>query len=247
MHFGSKLDAPQPLAQRGCRGYGRLHMVVAVARRTRPCCVSGAFPASRILTKLCAPWWNRGTTNSRSRKKLPPSRLAGAGSWSRGRSRWRMTFAARRPCRRDTKRLPRGLSQPSTTVPIAPLKEACRSWIAKLGDIRSARFFVLGGGTCGTKLPAPRKRPLNYRVGVWKQTWRGEFLSEFESLEETLVTSSPPLFRDVTAAFFDRANRSRTTSARNAVLARAPGPGLWHRSLRRTGDRGCRHRWRRLG
>ena len=77
-----------------------------------------------------------------------------------------------------------------------------RDWIAKLGDIRSGRFFVLSGGRLRYELAGTEGGLLNYRVGVWRQAWRGEFLSEFEPLEETLVTSPRPLFRDVTGDVF---------------------------------------------
>ena len=77
-----------------------------------------------------------------------------------------------------------------------------KQWIAKLGSIRSARFFVLPGNRLRFEIASSAGGLLNYRVGLWKQVWRGEQLAEFEPLEETLVTSPRPLFRDVTAEMF---------------------------------------------
>jgi tetratricopeptide (TPR) repeat protein len=77
-----------------------------------------------------------------------------------------------------------------------------KAWIAKLGSIRSARFIVLPGDRLRFEIASTARGLLNYRVGLWRQVWRGGQLSEFEPLEETLVTSSRPLFRDVTAEMF---------------------------------------------
>lgn len=73
-------------------------------------------------------------------------------------------------------------------------------WIATLGDIRSARFFVLAGGQLRYEIGSSTGKALHYRVGLWKQAWHRGQLSGFEPLEETLVTSAQPLFSDVTGA-----------------------------------------------
>lgn len=73
-----------------------------------------------------------------------------------------------------------------------------KQWIAKLGAIRTARFLALPGDRLRFEIASAR----NYRVGLWKQVWRGDQLAEFEPLEETLVTSPKPLFRDVTAEMY---------------------------------------------
>lgn len=91
------------------------------------------------------------------------------------------------------------------------------NWIAKLGDVRSARFFVLSGGRLRYEVASTAGGQLNYRVGVWKQTWRGAQLSEFEPLEETLATSPRPLFRDITGETF-----GRTESFRKQLLRGIP-------------------------
>jgi tetratricopeptide (TPR) repeat protein len=76
------------------------------------------------------------------------------------------------------------------------------AWIAKLGSIRSARFIPLAGDRVRFEIASSAGGLLNYRVGLWKQVWRGEQLAEFEPLEETWVTSPGPLFRDVTGEMF---------------------------------------------
>jgi len=78
-------------------------------------------------------------------------------------------------------------------------------WIKKLGSIRSARFIVLPGDRLRFEIAGTSQGVLHYRVGLWRQVWRGGQLAEFEPLEETLVTSPQPLFRDVTAEMFDAA------------------------------------------
>ncbi len=79
------------------------------------------------------------------------------------------------------------------------------NWIAKLGQIRSARFFVLARGRVRYEIASRADGLLHYRVGLWKQAWRDGKLSEFTPLEETLTTAPAPLFRDVTAELFGHA------------------------------------------
>ncbi len=75
-------------------------------------------------------------------------------------------------------------------------------WIAKLGAIRSARFFVLADDRLRYEIAGTADGSLQYRVGIWRQVWRGAQLAEFEPLEETMVTAPRPLFRDVTGELF---------------------------------------------
>ncbi len=77
-----------------------------------------------------------------------------------------------------------------------------KAWIAKLGSIRRAHFIPLPGGRLRFEIASAAGGLLHYRVGLWKQVWRGQQLAEFEPLEETLVTSPRPLFRDVTSEMF---------------------------------------------
>ena len=110
-------------------------------------------------------------------------------------------FAAEEEAPRIVARWKRALI--SRSVPLADdFRGATPDWIAKLGEIRSARFFVLGGGRLRYEVAGTEGGLLTYRVGVWKQAWRGELLSAFEPLEESLVTSPQPLFRDITGETF---------------------------------------------
>ena len=96
-----------------------------------------------------------------------------------------------------------------------------RTWIAQLGKIRSARFFALPGDRLRYEIASTAGGLLNYRVGYWKQAWRGEQLSEFKALEETLVTARRPLFRDVTAEMFGPAESFQNQLLRGVPYWRA--------------------------
>ncbi len=95
------------------------------------------------------------------------------------------------------------------------------SWMAKLGRIRSARFFVLPRGRVRYEIASTSDSLLNYRVGLWRQAWRDGKLSEFEPLEETLVTSPAPLFRDVTAELFGQSETYQKQLLRGTPYWRA--------------------------
>ncbi len=81
-------------------------------------------------------------------------------------------------------------------------QEGVASWLDSLGRIRSVRFYVLPSDRVRYEIASSTADGLCYRVGVWKQTWKDGRLSHFEPLEETVVSSSRPLFRDVTAKVF---------------------------------------------
>src|SRR5579863_5515456 len=53
-----------------------------------------------------------------------------------------------------------------------------KQWIAKLGSIRNSRFIVLPGDRLRFEIASSASGLLNYRVGLWKQVWRGEQLAE---------------------------------------------------------------------
>ncbi len=96
-------------------------------------------------------------------------------------------------------------------------EKGLRDWIAKLGSIRSVRFSSLPGERVRFEISSTAGGVLNYRVGLWRQVWLGEALAEFEPLEETLVTSAQPLFRDVTAEMF-----GQTSSFQDQLLRGVP-------------------------
>ena len=62
------------------------------------------------------------------------------------------------------------------------------NWIANLGEVHRARFFALPGDRLRYEISSTAAGVLNYRVGIWKQAWRGALLASFEPAEESLAT-----------------------------------------------------------
>ena len=83
--------------------------------------------------------------------------------------------------------------------------EGLEKWIDALGTVRAARFFVLPRDRVRYEIASSGSAALEYRVGIWKQSWHEGRLTRFEPIEETLVTSPEPLFRDVTSHVFGNA------------------------------------------
>ena len=81
-------------------------------------------------------------------------------------------------------------------------EEGLRRWIASLGDVRDARYYVLPDDVVRYEIKSVNSGGIAYRVGTWKQKWRGGRLAEFRPLSETVVKSHRPLFSDVTAEMF---------------------------------------------
>jgi tetratricopeptide (TPR) repeat protein len=77
-------------------------------------------------------------------------------------------------------------------------EEGLTRWLDSLGEIRAARFFVLPDDLVRYEIAGVNQ----YRVGLWKQTWRSGLLTHFSPIEETLVSAPTPLFRDITAYAF---------------------------------------------
>jgi tetratricopeptide (TPR) repeat protein len=102
-----------------------------------------------------------------------------------------------------------------------PFPSGAAAWIASLGRIRAARFFVLPGNRLRSEIASESGGQLQYRVGLWKQEWRGGSLTAFEPLEEILVRSPQPLFRDITAETFGRAESFRAQLLRGVNHWRA--------------------------
>jgi tetratricopeptide (TPR) repeat protein len=73
-----------------------------------------------------------------------------------------------------------------------------KKWLDSLGEIRAARFFVLPEDVVRYEIASGGQ----YRVGIWKQTWKAGLLASFSPIEETLVSAPAPLFRDITAYAF---------------------------------------------
>ena len=73
-----------------------------------------------------------------------------------------------------------------------------KKWLDSAGEIRAARFFVLPDDVVRYEIAAGGQ----YRVGLWKQTWKSGLLAAFSPIEETIVSAPQPLFRDITAYAF---------------------------------------------
>jgi tetratricopeptide (TPR) repeat protein len=71
-------------------------------------------------------------------------------------------------------------------------------WIESLGAVNSARFYALADNLVRFEIAGSS----HYRVGLWRLSWSGASLKNFEPIEETRVTASRPLFRDITAHAF---------------------------------------------
>ena len=75
-------------------------------------------------------------------------------------------------------------------------------WRESLGTIHGARFYSLPGGVIRYEIRGKNAGRLEYRIGLWKQSWSHATLTHFEPVEETLTYSEKPWFRDVTGAAF---------------------------------------------
>ncbi len=73
-----------------------------------------------------------------------------------------------------------------------------KKWLAGLGNVRAARFFVLADNVVRYEIASEGA----YRVGRWSQRWVGGRLARFSPIEETLVSADQPLFADVTGSAF---------------------------------------------
>jgi tetratricopeptide (TPR) repeat protein len=71
-------------------------------------------------------------------------------------------------------------------------------WIASLGHIRRAGFFVLPGNLVRYEIASDT----GYRAGLWRQVWKDSRLRESQPLGETLVTAKAPWFEDITGHSF---------------------------------------------
>ena len=88
-----------------------------------------------------------------------------------------------------------------------PFAQGVREWIESVGQVRSLRFYVtqieLRPGDRASvrvryEIASRQQGAFQYRVGLWRQVWLNDRLSQFEPLEETLATANKQLFTDVT-------------------------------------------------
>ncbi len=75
-------------------------------------------------------------------------------------------------------------------------------WLDSLGQVRSARFFVLPRDLVRYEIASAAENALHYRVGLWNQQWKDGRLWRFAPVSETWGTSPRPLFADVSRALF---------------------------------------------
>jgi tetratricopeptide (TPR) repeat protein len=97
-----------------------------------------------------------------------------------------------------------------------------REWLAALGAVRDARYFVLPGDTVRYEIASAQPAGLEYRVGFWKQKWTGGRLVEFQPLRETLVKAEHPLFSDVTTELFGTGQGGADQGFREQLLRGIP-------------------------
>ncbi len=79
-----------------------------------------------------------------------------------------------------------------------------KAWVQSLGTVRRAHFYPLPDGIVRYEVASQRDGKLLYRVGHWKQAWTDGKLASFTPIEEHVTSADAPLFRDVTAAVFER-------------------------------------------
>src|SRR5262249_55141275 len=75
-------------------------------------------------------------------------------------------------------------------------QEGLERWLASLGQVRGARFYVLPGHRVRYEMASSTSEGLAYRVGHWRQQWKDGRLARFEPLEETVVCAKRPFFED---------------------------------------------------
>ncbi len=79
------------------------------------------------------------------------------------------------------------------------VSEGWKAWVHSTGSIRRCEFYVLPGDIVQFEVASHVNGRLQYRVGQWKQVWNGEKIVSFNPIEEHVVTSEQPYFRDITA------------------------------------------------
>jgi tetratricopeptide (TPR) repeat protein len=74
------------------------------------------------------------------------------------------------------------------------------NWLDSLGSIRAIRFYVLHDDLIRFEVASENR----YRVGLWKLKWENDAITHFSPVEETVVATAAPLFRDITTHAFGR-------------------------------------------
>jgi len=90
------------------------------------------------------------------------------------------------------------------------LPEGLKQWAGQLGNIRSARFYVLPANRVRYELSIRNTAGLSYHTGLWS-------LPDLTEISGQVTRAGSPLFRDVTGYAF-----SQTSSFRNQLLKGNP-------------------------
>jgi hypothetical protein len=91
-----------------------------------------------------------------------------------------------------------GVSKAEYDTSSTDIAAGLSKWLESLGEIRSARFYVLPSDLIRFEVASVGQ----YRFGLWKQKWVAGRLTEFSPVEETVVTTPAPLFREITGHVF---------------------------------------------
>ena len=104
-----------------------------------------------------------------------------------------------------------------------------RRWIRALGEVRRAGFHALPDNIVRFEVASETSEGLEYRVGQWRMAWRGNRLSGFEPISETVARSPRTLFVDVTAELFSHLDSFRDQLAKGIPYWRSrldPAAGI---------------------
>ena len=82
------------------------------------------------------------------------------------------------------------------------IQSGWQAWIRSLGVVRRLAIYVLPEDVIQYEVASQSNGLLQHRVGRWKQVWNGPRITSFVPVEEHVVTSDQPYFRDVTASVF---------------------------------------------
>ena len=111
------------------------------------------------------------------------------------------------PAPKRYRQLDRDLEQAEFDLSDSDVAGGWGKWIASLGDVRRAQFFVLPENIIRYEVASSEGGLLRYRVGTWRQQWENGRLVEFTPLEEHVVSASEPWFHDVTGRRYENSGR----------------------------------------
>jgi Flp pilus assembly protein TadD len=111
-------------------------------------------------------------------------------------------FHGRSPLPSNYRKISYDVSEAEFAAEEGTFEANLQRWLDSLGEVQTARFFVLGSNRVRYEIASRNGGALEYRVGLWRQIWSEGKLQEFEPLDETLARSAEFLFIDVTSAIF---------------------------------------------